>query len=225
MITLEQLVKASGSTALVARAWLDPIKAAMALHDISTPRRIAAFLSQIGHESHGFRRVAENLNYTPAALLSTFNTPKIKRFTPELAEKYGRTAAHPANQQMIANIAYANRMGNGPVESGDGWFFRGRGPGQLTGRNNITRCGRAIGFDLAVNPGLLERPDVGALAFAWFWTEGNATGKSLNVYADAGNIDAISDLVNIGQRTERVGDAFGYAERVALNNQGLGALA
>ena len=61
----------------------------------------------------------------------------------ELARRYGRVerkigektvVVQPANQRMIANIAYAGRNGNGNIESGDGWRFRGKGIIQVTGR-------------------------------------------------------------------------------------------
>lgn len=86
-------------------------------YQITTPRRRAAFLAQCHHESQGFTRIAENLSYGTQALIrcwpSHFN-----------AKNAGCYAHQPAK---IANRAYANRMGNGPEKSGDGWLFRGRG--------------------------------------------------------------------------------------------------
>jgi putative chitinase len=52
------------------------------------------------------------------------------RFPPAIAEQY----AH--NQEMIANRAYCDRMGNGPESSGDGWKYAGKGLIQLTGKDN-----------------------------------------------------------------------------------------
>ncbi|MGZ9027389.1 MAG: glycoside hydrolase family 19 protein [Telluria sp.] len=197
--------------------FVDALNDAMSRFPINTHRRQAAFLGQIIHESEGLTRMTENLNYSPGSLMLTFNTPKIIRFTVETAKLYGRTAYQPANQQMIANTAYANRMGNGSIESGDGWRYRGRGPGQLTGKKNYTNCGAALGMDLVNCPDQVARPDVGCLAFAWFWTKGNRTGRDLSLLADAGEIRGISLAVN--------GGLNGLAERLALTERALGVLA
>jgi len=169
----------------------------------------AAFLAQVIHESGGLRVFSENLNYSVTALPQVFSPT---RFPPAVAAHYGRSADHPADQVGIANIAYANRMGNGPAESGDGWRFRGRGPIQLTGRDNYTRCGKAIGPDLIGNPDLLLLPHWGCLSAGWYWAAGNRTGKPLT-----GDIDTISKIVN--------GGANGLAERRALYEQALRVLA
>lgn len=155
----------------------------------------AAFLAQVIHESAGLRTFSENLNYSAVALPGVFGPT---RFPPAVAAHYGRTSEHPADQVGIANIAYANRMGNGPSESGDGWRFRGRGPIQLTGKVNYLLCGAALGLDLLANPDLLLIPINGCLAAGWFWNEGNRTGKSLNRLG--GDIDAISKIVNGGSK-------------------------
>jgi putative chitinase len=197
--------------------YLRALTAAMERFGIDTPARQAAFIAQVLHESDNLTSMSENLNYSPAGLLATFNTPKAQRFTLETSALYGRTAAHPANQQMIANIAYANRMGNGAPESGDGWRYRGRGPGQLTGKSNYARCGAALGVDLVGNPDLVAQPEIGSMAFAWFWSEGNPTGRDLNVLADAGHIEGVSRAVNGGHK--------GLAERLALTERALQVLA
>lgn len=214
MITVNQLSLAANINLGRASVWVDALNAAMALHDITTPARIAAFLAQLAHESANFTQLSENLNYTPEALMRTFNNARIIRFSPQLAERYGRTKDHPADQKMIANIAYAKRMGNGTVESGDGWQYRGRGCIQLTGKNNYRAAGQAINVDLLANPSLLEKPDISCRVAAWFWVEGNGS-ENLNLAADRGDLDRISDIINIGKRTSAQGDAHGFADRVA----------
>lgn len=189
-------------------AFLDPLNKTMERFHVNTPARKAAFLAQILHETKGLSKLRENLNYSPEGLMATFNTPKITRFTKVDAYRYGRTAEHSANQQMIANIAYAGRYGNGPMESGDGWRFRGGGAGHLTFRNNYTHCGAAIGIDLVSHPESIEQPDIACLSFGWFWAEGNPTGRNLNELADRGDIKAISRAVNGGDN--------GLVERIAL---------
>jgi len=154
------------------------------------------FLAQVLHESLNLTKMVESLNYSAERLMVV---PGFKgRFTLAQANHYGRTDAHPANQEGIACIAYAYRNGNGGPVSRDGWRFRGRGPLQITGRANYTKCGTALGLDLLKNPELLEQPDLGCLAAAWFWDQGNPTGRSLNILADQGKLTAVRHAVNGG---------------------------
>jgi putative chitinase len=213
-----QLLRAvPGLGAARAGLWLPALNAAMGRFQIAAPREQAHFLGQVLHESGNLTRLVESLNYTPQALQTTFNTPRVVRFTPAQAEQYGRTAAHPADQRMIANIAYASRMGNGPIHSDDGWRYRGRGPIQLTGKDSYARCGAALGIDLVNSPEMLEQPGPGCLAAGWFWHIGNRLGHSLNALARAGEVDAISRAVNGGNN--------GLAERAQLTKKLLEVLA
>lgn len=143
----------------------------------------AAFLAQTAYESAYFSAVRENLNYSMHGLLSVFR----RYFTPEQAEDYAR------QPQRIANRVYANRMGNGPESSGDGWAFRGRGLIQLTGKNNYVAASRGLNRDLVSDPSYLETPEGAARSAAWFWNTNN-----LNTPASAGNIDEVSRLINAG---------------------------
>jgi putative chitinase len=197
-----------GANAAAVAAALQP---ALDRFGITTRRRLAHFLAQVAHESGGFTRKRENLNYTPAAIQATFNTKAVTRFTPAQAERYGRTAAHAADQQSIANIAYANRMGNRGPDSGDGWRTRGAGWMQLTGTTNHHAC--ADFFDLPRETvGAWLSTDVGAaLSAGWFWHVNN-----LSRFADLDDVDGVSDCVNIGRKTEKIGDAIGYVERRSL---------
>lgn len=189
-MTPQQLAAATGASIPIATAWIAPLDLAMQRYQINTPLRQAAFLSQIGVESNGLSELVENLNYSMAGLLGIWPD----HFSAADAEKYGRTPNHPANQEMIANIAYANRMGNGDVESGDGARFRGRGCIQLTGRANYRQAGIALGIDLEANPDQAAQPAGAALTAAWYW---NAHG--CNGMADGGHIDAITQAINGGQ--------------------------
>lgn len=167
-----------------------PLNAAMARFAIDTVADRAHFVAQVLHESAGFTRMVENLNYSVQGLLTIWPT----RFTAETARLYGRIdSVKAANQQMIANVAYANRMGNGPIESGDGWRFRGRGPGMLTGRDNYLKCGRALGVSLVEMPDQVALPTLGFAAFAWFWST-----HGLSALANAGKTDRISLIINGG---------------------------
>lgn len=59
LITLEQLRRGLGITRERADYWDDFLNEAMSLYQINTPKRIAAFLAQVGHESARLRYVAE----------------------------------------------------------------------------------------------------------------------------------------------------------------------
>lgn len=197
----------------VARAdtFLVPLQRAMLRWDIVSINCQAGFLAQVLHESQNLGRMSENLNYTPQGLLATFG----HHFTKEQADEYGRTDAHPANQRAIALLAYGDRMGNAPG-SEDGWRYRGRGPIQLTGRSNYQRCGPRIGYDLLTSPELLEQADVGCVAAAWFWAEGNPTGKSLNSLAERVDVGAVTRSINGGN--------IGLVERSNLTQRALKVL-
>lgn len=147
--------------------WADPIKAGCRKFGIDTVREIAALLAQAAHESRGFQRLSENLNYSSAERIKAVFGQGIagrKRFpTLDSCKPYVR------NPERLANYAYANRMGNGPPLSGDGWRYRGFGPLQLTGKNNHRAFGKAVGTPLEEVPGYLRSTHGGALSMCWFF--------------------------------------------------------
>lgn len=166
-------------------AFFEPLSEAMEEFEINTPRRMAAFLAQIAHESGNFRQTKENLNYSADGL---------NRIFPKYFKNAGRDAnAYARNPEAIANVVYSNRMGNGDEASGDGWAFRGRGLIQLTGRTNYEHCGQALEVDLISEPEWLETPEGASWSAAWFWDS-----RDLNPLADAGDIRMITKRINGG---------------------------
>lgn len=208
IVTAEMIRRVAPQCGTNAAAVAAALQPAIERFGITTRRRLAHFLAQVAHESGGFTRKRENFNYTPAAILATFNTPKVKRFTPAQAELHGRTAAHAASQAAIANIAYANRMGNRGPESGDGWRTRGAGWMQITGSTNHNAVADYFGLSRDTIGAWLSTDMGAALGAGWFWHVNN-----LNRFADIDDVDGVSDCVNIGRKTERIGDAIGYVER------------
>lgn len=178
-----------------------PLERAMTRFSITTPNRIRAFLAQVGHESGQLRLVEENLNYSIAGLLSTFG----RYFTMSAdANSYAR------NPEKIANRVYANRLGNGGEQSGDGWRFRGRGLIQLTGRSNYRSAGLGLGVDLETAPDKLLTPEYAALSAAWFWHS-----RALNAVADGlGGTDDIQVFRRITRTIN--GGTNGQADREML---------
>jgi putative chitinase len=162
---------------------------------INTPLRLAHFLAQCGHESGGFRATQENLNYSAKGLMGIF-----KKYFPTsaLAAQYERKPA------KIAARVYGGRMGNGNEASGEGYKFRGRGYIQLTGKENYTAFGKAIGEDILSNPDVVSSK-YALLSAAWFFTK-----NGLHKMADSGASDAV-----VTQITKRVnGGTIGLADRI-----------
>lgn len=199
MLSAEQLATVIGCPPVLAARWCAPLQRAMAGCDITTPRRVAHFLAQIGHESASLSRLSENLNYSARRLLEVWPS----RFTSDSALQYAR------KPERIANRVYANRMGNGPEASGDGWRYRGRSPIQVTGRDNYARMAALTGLPLVDVPELAVQPDEGARIAAVWWRDGG-----LNALADTGDILSVSRRVNLGTtHTRRMPN--GLADRVA----------
>lgn len=176
-MTPKQFTEATGAT----KQWAEVVLAAMKAYGINTPLRQAHFLAQAGHESGGFKRLVENLNYSADGLRATWPT----RFTAASAAEFAR------QPEKIANRVYGNRMGN--VEPGDGWKYRGRGIFQLTGRENYARAGKALGLPLEREPERLESPEAAALTAAWYWHD-----RGLNALADADDLMAVTRRINGG---------------------------
>lgn len=163
--------------------YLPHLQAAMDEFGVTTPLRAAAFLAQLAHESAQLTRFVENLNYSAKGLLATFG----KYFTPALAAQYAR------QPERIANRVYANRLGNGPESSGDGWRYRGRGAIQITGRENYRTYGDLLGADLVNNP---DQAAAGAVTFRTagaFWKS-----KGCNELADRQDFITITKRINGG---------------------------
>jgi putative chitinase len=163
---------------------------------IDTPLRLSHFLAQTYHESGGFRVVTENLNYGAKRLLQVF--PKYFNETTSLL--------YERKPEKIANIVYADRMGNGNKSTGDGWKFRGRGYIQLTGRNNYVEFSKAILEDMTMNPDFVatKYPLVSA---AWFFYK-NELHKLADNGADISVVKLLTQKIN--------GGTNGLEERITL---------
>lgn len=181
--------------------WLDAVVQTCLEFEINTAERIAAFLAQTAHESGGYTMLTENLNYRAATLAACWPTRFAvlgpdKKPTKDAQGKLIPTAVANSiagKPELIANLVYSSRMGNGPAESGEGWKYRGRGLKQLTGKDNYTRCGQALGLDLVSNPDLLLDPLPAARSAGWFWKTNN-----LSAFADSGDIKGMTKKINGG---------------------------
>jgi putative chitinase len=154
---------------------------------ITTPLRLAHFLAQCGHESGGFTAVRENLNYKAPGLMKIF-----KKYFPnaKIALQYEK------KPDKIANLVYANRMGNGPESSGDGFAHRGRGYIQLTGKSNYSLFDKTVPEDIMANPDLVATKY--PLASAAFFFNSNKLWAICDKGADVATVTAVTKRVNGG---------------------------
>ena len=172
------------TTPELADRWVNALNETCEEFAIDTPFRIAGFLSNVAHESAGFKFVKENLNYSAASLMRVWPS----RFpTVEIAQRY---AMQP---EKIANRAYADRMGNGDEASGDGAKFLGRGLIQLTGKNNYVAYSLACNNEALQHPEIVEQPKYAAESAGWFWNV-----NRLNTLADAQDIGGMCKRINGG---------------------------
>jgi len=176
---------------------------------INTCLRRAHFFAQIREEvGSSIGTFSENLNYTVQSLKNTFS---YFRNNPDEADLYGRSDEHAANQEAIGNRAYANRLGNGNIASGDGWNYRGKGYIQLTGRTNYESVNDEIsdqysdsGIDIIATPSDILTTKGALISAMAYWTLNN-----LNTLADNGSedshVNAITAVINLhtGSYSER----------------------
>ncbi len=165
-------------------AWVAALTGPLRKAAITAPRCVAAFLGQCAVESGGFRGLEENLSYSAGRLCQVWPNRFLTTFAAEAC------AFQP---ETLANQVYADRMGNGGVQSGDGWQFRGRGLIQLTGRATYERFAKAMGLNLDQAVRHAATPLGAAESAAWFWSV-----NGLNDLAAAWSIDLITRKISGG---------------------------
>jgi putative chitinase len=185
-LTLQQLKQLLPKNPYVDH-WHHALSQLLPDYEINTPQRIAAFIAQCAHESGGFMVLKENLNYKAVTLRKIF--PKYFP-TDAMAAEY---AAKPNKQEAIANLVYANRMGNGGPETGDGYRYCGRGLIQLTGKSNYSWFAASLGIPVEEAAEYLQTFEGAAQSACWFWETNN-----LNRFADAGDIKGLTKAINGG---------------------------
>ena len=177
---------------------------------LNTGLRLAQFLAQVREEvGPEFKVIRESLNYKEEAVLKMWPN----RISVDQAEKYARDEDTPkANQEAIANLVYATRLGNGAADSGDGWKYRGAGCLQITGKSNFAevqkRCIAKTGAE--ANPDTLE----GFMLFGfsyWLW-------RDCYKAADTGDADKVTAIIN--KHTESYANRRKYFDSIKHLVQG-----
>jgi putative chitinase len=183
--------------------WYPLLAELLPKYEINTVNRVAGFIAQCSHESVNFTVIKENLNYSANGLNTVFSKYFIKA---------GRDAnAYARNPEKIANLVYADRLGNGDTASGDGWRYKGRGVIQLTGKDNYTNFGKSVHLTTTETIDYLETKRGALDSACWFWKTNN-----LNATADSQDIVAMTKKIN--------GGTNGLEERKKLYSEALRVL-
>lgn len=125
-------------------------------------------------------------------------------------------------REIASGAEYEGRRDLGNIYPGDGVRYAGRGPIQLTGRNNyraFTRWAQANGhttIDFEAEPERLEEPHWGFLAASYYWV---AARPQINSLCDRRDLEGVTRAINGGlnglsDRRARYQRALTYGARL-----------
>jgi putative chitinase len=154
---------------------------------------------------HAGDRLTPHLPYIPQALEDAhISSPeRISAFLAQLAHE---SMEYRYMEEIADGSAYEGREDLGNTQPGDGKRYKGRGPIQISGRDNYAECGKAMGLDLLADPVLLTRPEYGTASACWFWNS-----RSLSLLADHNWFREITRRTNGGYNG--LADRVQYWER------------
>jgi putative chitinase len=169
--------------------------------------QLAYVLATVYHEVGAtLRPVSENLNYS---------AKRIRQVWPSRFRSVADAKPYANNPRRLANKVYADRLGNGPEASGDGWTYRGRGFCQCTGEANYAKFAKLLGIDLVANPDRAMEPVIAVKVLFEGMIGGLFTGRKLSDYFDdKGDFIGARAIINadVGSNGEKVA---GYAKAFA----------
>lgn len=155
--------------------------------NIKDKNAVAHFLAQIGAES-GLKPQRENMNYKKYSRI--FETWP-RRFSADSGVDAGSFVGQP---ESLGNFVYDHRMGN---DAGQGYFYRGGGLIQTTGKDNYKELQDAInegklgyfdaGVDVVNNPDAINKGELSILSALYYFQK-----RVLNKYD--GGLPSVKDV-------------------------------
>ena len=174
--------------------WAAAFEAAFGDHP---PQDLAMFFAQVGHESGDLSRMEEVLSYSSVERIRAVYGRTVRGWGDAELRKLVR------NPEGMANIVYAFKGGNGNSLSGDGWRFRGRGPIQISLRDNYADLEADTGMPVLQNPDLLITDRLAAAKSAvWYWRKHVTDGASIDKVTRQINGPAMDGLLARKDRYE-----------------------
>ncbi|WP_188945458.1 glycoside hydrolase family 19 protein [Polymorphobacter multimanifer] len=198
-VTFAALFRAMGADRLAVPLGAAAFAALQPAGILSTQTRLGHWLGQNAHESLGFTRLVESLNYTSAA--------RIREVWPSRFPTVADAMPFVRQPELLAEHVYGGRMGNS--WRGAGWRFRGRGLKMITGANNYAWLQQITGVPLMQQPDLAAEPATALRLSAAYWAHVGCHG-----WADADDVRRLSNLINRGD-ARAPQSPIGLADRVA----------
>jgi len=192
---LRSLMADVGAPADRAQALADEIESLRAQYDLTTDRRLAAFVAAVALGTDGFTRFEEQLDFDSAAAIVA-NFPEIRG---------DEAAAFVHRPRELANRAYRPLDGGsfeglseyetGNTEPEDGWNYRGRGLIFMRGRSDYADIGRSLNQGFLAHPELVNDPrhQVRAALERWRRREGNERADTSNLLSIARRVVGVND--------------------------------
>lgn len=166
-------------------------------------KSFAMFVAQSAFETAGYTAFIENLYYTSASRIASVWPSRFYVDNPVSGKRNAKN--YVRNPQALANAVYADRNGNGPESTGDGYRYRGRGAFHLTFKNNYLACSEALYGDnrLVEQPELVEECWYAFESALWFW---NSAG--LHTLARKDDFAGITKKINGSTRTVKAREIY-----------------
>lgn len=181
-----QMAKRATLGAIV--AWYPFLATTFVASSIDNDPRQSAIMASGLNETGGWTVFDEftykNTPYSRVAQVFGSSAPSLQTFTEwqRTLGQYDFDVAFFNHVYDDANRPPGYRLGN--TRPGDGYKFRGMGPGALTGRGNYTWMSKELNLPLLVEtPEVIKTPEVGSILLTHFWVK-----NDLNVAVDDGSL-------------------------------------
>lgn len=176
-------------------AWIGPLRDAMTANGIDTTERMAGFLASVANETGQLSATTEASYYgTPyERIRAVFGIAAPTPAQLALWKTFGRERFDVEFFNWVYDDANRGPYALGNDQPGDGYRYRGLGPGQITGKRNFRAIFRRMGLPEDSDPALLLDPARGAMAFGHYW---RAVGN--NQRLDQGDVVGAMQVMNSG---------------------------